>query len=283
MQSNAANRVVEHQRTAAAAGKALAVVALAAALSSETVEQAAHGIRTGGGAVVEADEDMVAYLGDEYESAVALHVTAPAGIRGHHPDPVRVHVVSLPVHAHLDAAAAPGVVVPGHRCHLRLGMGDACVGHGNHLKGGGECLETVAVVAVLTHLVHDLGDDELSQRLAGEGPEGLVEGAVYLDDAAHTQTRHTALGGDVVALRRLGRLLAAHVVHQLGTGVDTLLGILACRDAEQLHRGCHRLAGKEVLAGRLRRARLVHLLVGRGVVAVGLLGTGKRLDADVKR
>ena len=280
MQSNAANRVVEHQRAAAAAGKALAVVALAAALSSETVEQAAHGIRTGGVAVAEADEDMVAYLGDEYESAVALHVTAPAGIRGHHPDPVRVHVVSLPVHAHLDAAAAPGVVVPGHRCHLRLGMGDACVGHGNHLKGGGECLETVAVVAVLTHLVHDLGDDELSQRLAGEGPEGLVEGAVYLDDAAHTQTRHTALGGDVVALRRL---LAAHVVHQLGTGVDTLLGILACRDAEQLHRGCHRLAGKEVLAGRLRRARLVHLLVGRGVVAVGLLGTGKRLDADVKR
>ena len=184
MQSNVANRVVEHQRAAAAAGKALAVVALAAALSSETVEQAAH-----------------------------------------------------------------GVVVPGHRCHLRLGMGDACVGHGNHLKGGGECLETVAVVAVLTHLVHDLGDDELSQCLAGEGPEGLVEGAVYLDDAAHTQTRHTALGGDVVALRRLGRLLAAHVVHQLGTGVDTLLGILACRDAEQLHRGCHRLAGKEVLGG----------------------------------
>ena len=115
---------------------------------------------------------------------------APAGIRGHHPDPVRVHVVSLPVHAHLDAAAAPGVVVPGHRCHLRLGMGDACVGHGNHLKGGGECLETVAVVAVLTHLVHDLGDDELSQRLAGEGPEGLVEGAVYLDDAAHTDPAH---------------------------------------------------------------------------------------------
>ena len=161
--------------------------------------------------MAEADEDMVAYLGDEYEAAVALHVTAPAGIRGHHPDPVRVHVVSLPVHAHLDAAAAPGVVVPRHRSHLRLGTGDACVGHGNHLKGGGECLETVAVVAVLTHLVHDLGDDELAQRPAGEGPEGLVEGAVYLDDAAHTQPRDTALGGDVVALRRLGRLLAVHV------------------------------------------------------------------------
>ena len=80
-------------------------------------------------------------------------------------------------------------------------------GTGITSRAEGECLETVAVVAVLTHLVHDLGDDELSQRLAGEGPEGLVEGAVYLDDAAHTQTRHTALGGDVVALRRLGDCL----------------------------------------------------------------------------
>ena len=161
--------------------------------------------------MAEADEDMVADLGDEDEAAVALHVTTATTIRCHHTDPVRVHVVSLPVHPHLDAAAALRVVVPRHRSHLRLGMGDACVGHGDHLKGGGECLETVAVVAVLTHLVHDLGDDELAQRPAGERPEGLVEGAVYLDDAAHTQPRDTALGGDVVALCRLGRLLAVHV------------------------------------------------------------------------
>ena len=73
--------------------------------------------------MTEADEDMVAYLGDEYESAVALHVTTATTIRCHHTDPVRVHVVSLPVHAHLDAAAALRVVVPGHRRHLRLGMG----------------------------------------------------------------------------------------------------------------------------------------------------------------
>ena len=73
--------------------------------------------------MTEADEDMVAYLGDEYESAVALHVTDLACIRGHHTNPVRVHVVSLPLHPHLDAAVALRVVVPGHRRHLRLGMG----------------------------------------------------------------------------------------------------------------------------------------------------------------
>lgn len=45
----------------------------------------------------------------------------------------------------------------------------------------------------------------------GERPQRLVEGTVNLHHAAHTQPCHAALGCDIVAHDRIGRVLTAHI------------------------------------------------------------------------
>ena len=230
----------------------------------------------------ETQQHLVANLGNEHETAVGAHVSALARVGRHHAYPTRVHAALLPVHADLDTAVALRVGIAGDRRHLRLSHGHRHTGARKGLNRRGNGLEAVAVVAALTHLVDDLGDDEVAQALPGQLADTLKEGAVEADDGAHTELGHMALGSDVVGLCGVGCLLAAHVFNQLGLRVDAGKRVLARRPAVHAQRGAEGLARKLVVAvGKVGRG-LVHLTVGRGMVGEHLLGTGKRLQAYLK-
>ena len=218
----------------------------------------------------EAQQHLVANLGNEHEAAVGAHVAALARVGRHHAYPACMHAALLPVHADLDTAVAIRVGIAGDRRHLRLSHGHRDTGARKRLHGRGNGLEAVAVVAALTHLVDDLGDDEVAQALPGQLTDTLQEGAVEADDRAHTELGHMTLGGDVVGLCGVGRLLAAHVLDELGLRVDAGKRVLARRPAVHAQRGAEGLARKLVVPVGKVGGGLVHLTVGRGIREFGL-------------
>ena len=281
-QCNTTLRVVEFQGAATACGKALAAVALTATATSGTVEQAAHDVWSCRVAMSETQQYLIANLWNEHEAAVGAHIATLARVGRHHAYPTRVHVALLPVHAHLDTAVAIRVGIAGDSRHLRLSHGHRDTGARKRLNRRGNGLEAVAVVAALTNLVDDLGDDEVAQALPGQLADTLQEGAVEADDGAHTELGHMALGSDVVGLCGVGCLLAAHVLDELGLRVDAGKRVLARRPAVHAQRGTEGLARKLVVPVGKVGGGLVHLTVGRGMVGEHLLGTGKRLQAYLK-
>ena len=110
--------IIKGDSLTASGGKAFLLVGIKASLTCHSIKQAAHDVGTGGVTMAEAEEDLVAYLWDENEAAVALYVFAATTIWCHHTHPTCSHVIGLPIHAHLHTTCSVWVGIAEHGCHL---------------------------------------------------------------------------------------------------------------------------------------------------------------------
>ena len=161
--------------------------------------------------MAEAEEDLVAYLRDEHETAVAPYVLAAAAIRCHHAHPACLHAVRLPVHVYTHTALSVRVGIAEHGCHLRLGQRHAHLRTRQRLYRGGDCLEAVPVVASLAHLMCHLDDDEVAQTLLRYVSYTFQERAVEAYDGTYTQGWYLTLSRDIMRLSRLITLITIYM------------------------------------------------------------------------
>ena len=246
--------------------------------ASPTVEKATHDIGPVGVAMPETHKHVVVHLGDEHEAAVRGHALATTAVGRHHAYPTRAHVARLPIHLDLDATLAVGVGVADDPSHLSLGNRPAHVAHRKATGDRRYRTEAVAVEAVVTDIVRDVDNQELTHRGVGHAADALAERAGELDHAPHRQP--DALGGalHVMGLGRLRLLLLLHVKLHLLHVVNARVGVLQRGFPEQLHRGAESLVAELVKARGLVRRRLGHAMVVLRDVREYLGGTGKRLN-----
>ena len=165
-----------------------------------SIEQASHDIGPVGVTVSESHQHMVAHLGNEHEATVAFHLVAASAVWRHDAQPVHRHLLRLPVHLHLHTSVTELVVIPGDPGHLRFGNRHLHLRLRQRVHNGRNGLERIAVIAVLTHGMRYLGDEELAQRLARQTARPLEKGTLQIHHASRDESRRLTLPQDIVRL-----------------------------------------------------------------------------------
>ena len=158
---------------------------------------------------------MVTHLGNEHEATVAFHLVAASTVGRHDAQPVRRHLLRLPVHLNLHTPVTKLVVIPGDPGHLRFGNRHLHFRFRQRVHNGRNSLERIAVIAILTHGMRYLGDEELAQRLARQAAHPLEEGTLQVHHASRDEGRRLTLPQYIVRLGRGCLLLLPDISRHL--------------------------------------------------------------------